>query len=109
LASPQDDEYPEVAWGVHKMGEKISPFVIPRAKVTESQVKFDMLYAGVCHTDIHYGKNDFGSTKFPLVPGHELLGKVVEVGSGVTKVKVGDHVAVGCIVDSCLDCKMCSS
>ena len=66
-----------------------------------------MLYAGICHTDLHYGTNDFGGSKFPLVPGHELLGKVVEVGPDVTKVKVGDYCAVGCMVDSCLDCRWC--
>lgn len=66
-----------------------------------------MLYCGICHTDIHFGENDMGGTTYPLVPGHELLGKVVEVGSKVTKVKVGDHVGVGCFIDSCLDCPRC--
>jgi len=66
-----------------------------------------MLYCGVCHSDCHVGLNDLHSTKYPFVGGHELLGKVVEVGAKVTKHKVGDHVGVGCIVDACLDCPTC--
>jgi len=66
-----------------------------------------MLYCGVCHSDTHAGKNDWGGCVYPFVGGHELLGKCVEIGEGVTKVKVGDIVAVGCMVDSCLDCEHC--
>jgi len=66
-----------------------------------------MLYSGICHTDVHLAGNDMGSTIYPIVPGHELLGVVTEVGSKVTKFKVGDYVGVGCIVDSCLDCEWC--
>ena len=66
-----------------------------------------MLYSGICHTDVHLAGNDMGSTIYPIVPGHELLGVVTEVGSKVTKFKVGDYVGVGCIVDCCLDCEWC--
>ena len=66
-----------------------------------------MLYAGICHTDLHAGMNHFGDQTYPFTPGHELLGRVVEIGDKVTKVKVGDICAVGCIVDSCLDCSYC--
>lgn len=72
-------------------------------------IKYEMLYAGICHTDVHIAAGDMGAKKYPMVPGHELLGKVVEVGAKVTKAKVGDIVAVGCIVDSCLDCQWCAS
>jgi uncharacterized zinc-type alcohol dehydrogenase-like protein len=103
-----DSEYPEVAWGKEAKDKKISSFTIPRAKVTDYQVKFEMLYCGICHTDTHIGNNDWGGTKYPCVPGHELLGKVTEVGAKVTKFKVGDHVGVGCLVDACKDCFCCN-
>ena len=66
-----------------------------------------MLYAGICHTDVHAVKNDFGGAVFPFVPGHELLGEVTEIGNEVTRFKVGDKVGVGCLVDSCLECEQC--
>ena len=109
MPAPQDDEYSEIGWGPSKFGEKISSFNFPRTKVTDHMVKYEMLYAGICHTDVHFAEGGFGPQRFPMVPGHELLGKVVEVGSKVTMAKVGDIVAVGCLVDSCLDCKMCKT
>ena len=68
-----------------------------------------MLYCGVCHSDIHIGKGELGEVQYPFVGGHELLGKVVEIGEGVTKFKVGDHCAVGCMVESCLKCGCCKA
>ena len=72
-------------------------------------VKLDILFCGVCHTDVHYGKNDVGNTIYPIVPGHEMVGVVTEVGSKVTKFKVGDQAGIGCISDSCLDCSACEA
>jgi uncharacterized zinc-type alcohol dehydrogenase-like protein len=66
-----------------------------------------MLYCGICHSDLHIAENEMGGTTYPCVPGHELLGKVVEVGAKVTKFKVGDNVGVGCFIDACLDCPRC--
>jgi len=63
-----------------------------------------MLYAGVCHSDCHVGNNELGTTKYPFVPGHELLGRVTEVGKNVINFKEGDIVGVGCITDACLEC-----
>jgi uncharacterized zinc-type alcohol dehydrogenase-like protein len=102
-----DNEYKEVAWGIQKYGEKFSPMWINRPKVGEFDVKFEMKYCGVCHSDCHLGLNHLGGSMFPMVPGHELCGTVVEVGAKVTKVKVGDNVGVGCIADSCLNCDTC--
>lgn len=107
LPAPLDSEYKEVAWAVPKFGAPHEPIWISRPKVTDHQVKFEMLYAGICHSDCHCGRNDWGGCVYPFVGGHELLGKVVEVGGKVTKVKVGDYCAVGCMVDACLDCKWC--
>jgi len=81
--------------------------MIPRAKVGPNHVKFAMKYSGVCHSDVHMGMNDLGGGIYPMVPGHELLGQVTEVGPKVTKVKVGDYVGIGCIIESCLSCGSC--
>lgn len=86
LPSPLDSEYKEVAWAVPKFGAPHEPIWISRPKVTDYQVKFEMLYAGICHSDCHCGRNDWGGCVYPFVGGHELLGKVVEVGGNVTKV-----------------------
>ena len=102
-----DDEYREIAWGIEKFGEHFKPLWINRPKVGDWDVKFEMKYCGICHSDIHVGKNDLDDSIFPMVPGHELAGTVTEVGSKVTKVKVGDNVGIGCIKDSCLECGTC--
>ena len=102
-----ESEYKEVAWAIPKLGGKTTPIWISRPKVTEFQVKFEMLFCGICHSDTHVGKNELGGCVYPFVGGHELLGRVTEVGSSVTKVKVGDYCAVGCMVDSCLNCPSC--
>lgn len=68
-----------------------------------------MLYAGVCHTDVHYADNSMGHSIFPLVPGHELLGRVSEIGANISKFKVGDNCAVGSYIDCCSDCKQCNT
>ena len=103
-----DNEYREVAWGILDYGKKFEPFYINRPLVTSDyDVKFEMLYCGICHTDCHIGLNQLGNAIYPVVPGHELIGRVVEIGSKVTKVKVGDNIGVGCISDCCLNCKTC--
>lgn len=104
---PQDNEYRDIAWGFEKPGEDCKPLYVNRPKVGDTDIKIDMLYSGICHTDIHFAK-EMPTTVFPVVPGHELLGRVVEVGSKVTKVKVGDIAGVGCLVDSCRNCGNCN-
>jgi uncharacterized zinc-type alcohol dehydrogenase-like protein len=104
-----DNEYREVAWGIEKWGEKFKPLWINRPKVGDNDVKFEMKYCGICHSDVHLGLNHLGGSMYPIVPGHELVGTVTEVGSKVTKVKVGDNVGVGCIKDSCLKCDTCKT
>jgi len=73
----------------------------------EYDVKMEMLYCAVCHSDLTVGLNHLAKTMYPFVGGHELIGRVVEIGSKVTKVKVGDNVGVGVIADSCLNCNSC--
>lgn len=81
--------------------------MINRGKCGESDVRFEMLFCGICHSDIHLADNHIGGTMYPIVAGHELIGKVTEVGAKVTKFVVGDNVGVGCMVDSCRNCKYC--
>lgn len=103
-----DNEYEETAWGIPEYGKKFAPFVINRPKVTmDHDVKLEMLFCAICHSDLHVGYNHLGKTMYPFVPGHELIGRVVEIGPKVTKLKVGDNVGVGVIADSCLNCKSC--
>ena len=107
IKAPREDEYRDVAWAIPKYGEKFEPIWINRGNVRDDDVKFEMLYNGICHTDCHIGLNHLHGTTYPCVPGHELLGKVVEVGKNVTKFAIGDHVGVGCMVGSCLECAHC--
>ena len=109
VPAPRDDEYQEVAWGLKKCaeGQKFEPFLINRAKVRDNDVKVDLHYCGICHTDVHVGLNELGGSMYPMVPGHELVGVVEEVGAKVTKVKVGDKVGIGCLCDACFECGAC--
>ena len=102
-----DNEYREIAWGIEKFGESFKPLWINRPKVGDWDVRFEMKYCGICHSDVTLGNNHLNDAMFPMVPGHELVGTVTEIGSKVTKVKVGDNVGVGVIKDSCLDCGTC--
>lgn len=81
--------------------------VIERRDLGTKDVSIDIAYAGICHSDIHRAHNDFGSTIYPLIPGHEIAGTVSAIGAGVTKFAVGDRAGVGCMVDSCRTCDNC--
>ncbi|MDR3374241.1 MAG: NAD(P)-dependent alcohol dehydrogenase [Ancalomicrobiaceae bacterium] len=85
----------------------LGPFRFDRRDARADDVAIDILYCGVCHSDLHTARNDWGFSTYPVVPGHEIIGRVSAVGPNVTKVKVGDHVGVGCMVDSCLSCDAC--
>jgi alcohol dehydrogenase (NADP+) len=80
---------------------------IERREPGASEVLIDILYCGVCHTDIHQARNEWGNGTFPMVPGHEIVGRVLAVGAAAGKFKVGDAVGVGCFVDSCRECPQC--
>lgn len=85
------------------------PFEFNRREPTSYEVEFEILFCGVCHTDVHRVKNDWGSTKYPVVPGHEIVGRVTHIGDKVTKHQVGDIVGVGCLVNSCRTCNSCKA
>jgi len=82
---------------------------IERRTPTAGDVQIQILYCGVCHSDLHYARNEWNFTQYPAVPGHEIVGRVTAVGSGVKKFKVGETVGVGCLVDSCRTCPDCRS
>ncbi|WP_298802679.1 NAD(P)-dependent alcohol dehydrogenase [uncultured Pseudokineococcus sp.] len=88
-------------------GEPFQATTIERRDVGPAEVLIDVKYAGICHSDIHTARGEWGETLFPLVPGHEIAGVVSEVGADVTKYSVGDRVGVGCFVDSCRECENC--
>src|SRR5215217_270790 len=95
------------AYGAQSVEAPLKQLNIVRREATPVDVEIDILYCGVCHSDLHTAKNDWGGTVYPAVPGHEIVGRVTKVGSGVTKFKVGDLAAVGCMVDSCRECASC--
>ena len=85
----------------------LAPFRFDRRALRANDVAMEVLYCGVCHTDLHMARNDWGWSVYPIVPGHEIIGRVAEVGRDVTRFKAGDAVAVGCMVDSCQECDQC--
>ncbi|CAH9106192.1 unnamed protein product [Cuscuta europaea] len=95
-------------WAARDTSGVLSPFSFSRRETGEKDVQFKVLYCGICHSDIHQLKNEWGFTKYPIVPGHEIVGVVTEVGSKVDKFKVGDKVGVGCLVGSCRKCESCA-
>jgi len=99
--------YSVKAYGTEAIEADLKQINIQRREVTSKDVEIDILYCGVCHSDLHTARNDWGGTIYPAVPGHEIVGRVTKVGSQVTKFKVGDLAAVGCLVDSCRTCDSC--
>src|ERR1700735_4640117 len=87
--------------------DTLAPFSFQRREVQTHDVQVDILYCGVCHSDIHQARDEWGGSIFPMVPGHEITGVVRAVGEHVTKFKVGDQVGVGTFVDSCRKCPQC--
>jgi uncharacterized zinc-type alcohol dehydrogenase-like protein len=85
----------------------LTPFSFERRALRPNDVALDIHYCGICHSDLHQARNDWHFSTYPLVPGHEIVGRVTAIGSKVQTFKVGDPVAVGCIVDSCMECDQC--
>jgi alcohol dehydrogenase (NADP+) len=95
------------AFGTEAATAPLQQLNIQRRKATPHDVEIEILFCGVCHSDLHTARNEWHSTVYPCVPGHEIVGKIVSVGNHVTKFKVGDLAAVGCLVDSCRECEYC--
>lgn len=85
----------------------LAPFSIERRSLRADDVALEITHCGVCHTDMHIAENDWGSSRYPVVPGHEIIGQVTAVGSEVSRFETGDRVGVGCMVDSCRTCPQC--
>lgn len=85
----------------------LAPYRFVRRDPRADDVVIQILYCGVCHSDIHNARNDWGGSAYPMVPGHEIIGRVVKVGRDVTRFKPGNNVGVGCMVDSCQRCEAC--
>lgn len=95
------------AFGVQSADSSLAQLNINRREPGAHDVEMEILFCGVCHSDLHQAHNDWKNTIYPCVPGHEIVGRVTRVGSGVTKFKPGDLSAVGCMVDSCRECENC--
>lgn len=96
------------AYGTQAADQPLEAMRIERRDPGPHDVRIEILYCGVCHSDLHMARNEWGGTKYPAVPGHEIVGKVAAAGEHVTKFKVGDIVGVGCMVDSCQHCDSCA-
>ena len=97
-----------LAYAAQSPSTPLAPFSIDRRTPGATDVALDILYCGVCHSDLHTARDEWGGTIFPCVPGHEIVGRVTAVGNKVSKFKVGELVGVGCMVDSCQHCKPCA-
>ncbi|MEO6181429.1 MAG: NAD(P)-dependent alcohol dehydrogenase [Devosia sp.] len=97
------------AFAAQSSTSPLAPHTIERREPGAHDVKIDILYCGVCHSDLHTARGEWAGTKYPCVPGHEIVGTVVAVGAHVTKFKIGQRVGVGCMVDSCRECESCKS
>jgi uncharacterized zinc-type alcohol dehydrogenase-like protein len=100
---------PVRGYSAAKAKAPLAPFKFERRDPGANDVVIDIKYCGVCHSDIHQVRDEWGGSRFPMVPGHEIAGVVTRVGASVKKFKVGDHVGVGCMVDSCKDCPSCDA
>lgn len=99
--------YSVKAYGTESKEADLQEMNIERREATPKDVEIEILFCGVCHSDLHTARNDWGGTKYPAVPGHEIVGRITKIGSEVSKFKVGDLAGVGCIVDSCGTCESC--
>lgn len=99
---------PTRAYAAQSATSPLAPHAITRRQPTPTDVAIDIMFCGVCHSDLHFVRNEWGMTQYPVVPGHEILGRVSAVGKDVKKFKVGDLASVGCLVDSCRSCSSCA-
>ncbi len=99
---------PTRAFAAQSATSPLAAMSINRREPLPTDVEIDILFCGVCHSDLHFARNEWGMTAFPVVPGHEILGRVTRVGPKVRKFKAGDIAAVGCLVDSCRTCSSCA-
>lgn len=95
-------------YAAHSSDSALVPFTFERRALRPDDIEIDILFCGVCHSDVHHVRNDWGGEEYPIVPGHEIVGRVTRVGDQVTRFKADDIVGVGCLVDSCSQCSACA-
>jgi uncharacterized zinc-type alcohol dehydrogenase-like protein len=95
-------------WAALAADRPLEPFVVDRREVGPHDVQLEVLFSGICHSDVHQARGEWGNSTFPMVPGHEVVGRVLAVGAHVRKFVVGDLAGVGCMVDSCRSCQWCA-
>ncbi len=98
---------PTLSYAAQSADSSLAPFSFERRDPGPTDVAIEILYCGVCHSDLHQARNEWGGSLYPMVPGHEIVGRVTAVGSEVKKFKTGDLAAIGCMVDSCRNCENC--
>lgn len=101
--------YPTKAYAAYDPKSPLSPYDFERREIRPKDVRIEILYSGVCHSDLHQARGEWGSNLFPMVPGHEIIGQVTAVGKEVTRFKSGDKVGVGVFIDSCRTCSNCEA
>lgn len=94
-------------YATHDANAEFAPFEFERRDVGSNDILIDIEWAGICHSDIHQAKNEWSNATYPMVPGHEIVGRVTEIGSSVSKFKIGDVAGIGCFIDSCRECQPC--
>jgi len=97
------------AYAASSKSSQLAPMMIDRRAVGPRDVQLEILFSGICHSDIHQARDEWGNSVFPMVPGHEIVGRVTAIGADVTGFKVGDLAGVGCMVDSCRTCRSCGA
>ncbi|CAG7855987.1 alcohol dehydrogenase (NADP+) [biofilm metagenome] len=95
-------------YATHDPASPLEPFTFERRDLRPSDVQIEILFCGVCHSDIHQARNEWGNARYPMVPGHEIIGKVTALGSAVSEFTIGETVGIGCLVDSCRTCPDCT-
>ena len=98
---------PTKSYAVQSATSPLAPFDFNRRAVGENDVQINILYCGICHSDIHQVRNEWGGSIYPMIPGHEIVGQVISIGNKVQNFKIGQYVGVGCFVDSCRVCENC--
>jgi uncharacterized zinc-type alcohol dehydrogenase-like protein len=100
---------PATGYAMLSKDSKFTPIEFTRHSVGDNDILIEILYSGICHSDIHTAKDEWGGTSYPCIPGHEIAGQVIAVGKNVTKFKIGDYAGVGCMVNSCGECEACKA
>lgn len=107
FAQSNDGRIPAKGFAVFEEKGHFLPYNFSRHAVGDNDIQIEILYAGICHSDLHHVFADWGAEEYPMVPGHEIAGRVVATGKNVTRFKVGDYAGIGCMIGSCRHCDAC--